>query len=80
MTAAAYARRSRRKAELPSSHPAVIANSRAITAASPTRTDGEIKGVFAKLKQWRRIATRYEKLAANFLGFIKIASIMLWLK
>jgi transposase len=25
---------------------------------------------FAKLKQWRRIATRYDKLAANFLGFI----------
>lgn len=39
-----------------------------------------IEGVFAKLKQWRRIATRYDKLAANFLGFIKIASIMLWLK
>ena len=34
----------------------------------------------AKLKQWRRIATRYDKLAANFLGFIKLASIMMWLK
>ncbi|MCM3420045.1 IS5/IS1182 family transposase, partial [Sphingopyxis alaskensis] len=34
----------------------------------------------AKLKQWRRIATRHDKLAANFLGFIKLASIMLWLK
>lgn len=39
-----------------------------------------IEGFFAKLKQYRRIATRYDKLAANFLGFIKIASIMLWLK
>jgi len=39
-----------------------------------------IEGFFAKLKQWRRIATRYDKLAANFLGFIKLASIMLWLK
>lgn len=39
-----------------------------------------IEGFFAKLKQWRRIATRYDKLAANFLGFVKIASIMLWLK
>ncbi|HEX7848724.1 MAG TPA: transposase, partial [Sphingomonas sp.] len=38
------------------------------------------EGFFAKLKQWRRIATRYDKLAANFLGFIKLASIMLWLK
>ena len=39
-----------------------------------------IEGFFAKLKQWRRIATRYDKLAAHFLGFIKLASIMLWLK
>ena len=39
-----------------------------------------IEGFFAKLKQYRRIATRYDKLAANFLGFIKLASIMLWLK
>lgn len=39
-----------------------------------------IEAFFARLKQWRRIATRYDKLAANFLGFIKLASIMLWLK
>lgn len=39
-----------------------------------------IEGFFARLKQWRRIATRYDKLASNFLGFIKLASIMLWLK
>lgn len=39
-----------------------------------------VEGFFAKLKQWRRIATRYDKLAQNFLGFIKIASIMLWIK
>ena len=39
-----------------------------------------IEGFFAKLKQWRRIATRSDKLAANFLGFVKLASIMMWLK
>lgn len=39
-----------------------------------------IESFFAKLKQWRRIATRYDKLAANYLGFVKLASIMLWLK
>ncbi len=39
-----------------------------------------IEGFFAKLKQWRRIATRYDKLAASFLGFVKLASIMLWIK
>ncbi len=35
-----------------------------------------IEGFFAKLKQWRRIATRYDKLAASFLGFVKLASIV----
>lgn len=39
-----------------------------------------IESFFARLKQWRRIATRYDKLAASFLGFLKIAAIMLWLK
>jgi transposase len=39
-----------------------------------------IEGFFAKIKQWRRIATRYDKLAATFLGFIKLAAIMLWIK
>ena len=39
-----------------------------------------IEAFFAKLKQWRRIATRYDKIAANFLGFVKLAAIMLWLK
>ena len=39
-----------------------------------------IEGFFARIKQWRRIATRYDKLAANFLGFVKLASIMLWIK
>jgi transposase len=39
-----------------------------------------IESFFAKLKQWRRIATRYDKLARTFMAFVKIASIMLWLK
>jgi hypothetical protein len=28
----------------------------------------------------RRIATRYDKLAANYLAFIKLASIRLWIR
>ena len=39
-----------------------------------------IEAFFARLKQWRRIATRYDKLAANFLGFVTLASIMSWIK
>ena len=39
-----------------------------------------IEGFVARLKQWRRIATRYNKLVVNFLGFVELASIMLWLR
>lgn len=35
---------------------------------------------FNKLKQFRRIATRYEKLSRNFLSFALLASIMILLK
>lgn len=33
-----------------------------------------------KLKQFRRIATRYDRLPENFLAMIKLASIRLWMK
>jgi transposase len=33
-----------------------------------------------KLKQYRRVATRYEKTARNFLAFVHVASIMILLK
>jgi transposase len=33
-----------------------------------------------RLKQFRRIATRYEKRAANYLGFVHLACIMIWLR
>jgi transposase len=32
------------------------------------------------LKQYRRVATRYEKTARNFLGFVHAASIMILLR
>jgi len=34
-----------------------------------------IERFFNKIKQCRRVATRYDKLAANYLAFIKLASI-----
>jgi transposase len=33
-----------------------------------------------KIKQCRRVATRYDKLAANYLAFVKLASIRIWLR
>jgi transposase len=35
---------------------------------------------WARLKQYRRVATRYEKTARNFLAFVHVASIMVLLK
>lgn len=32
-----------------------------------------------RLKQWRAIATRYEKRAANYKAMVLIASLMIWL-
>lgn len=37
-----------------------------------------IERFFNKLKHFRRIATRYDKLANSFFGFVQIASIRLW--
>ena len=35
---------------------------------------------FNKIKQRRRVAARYDKLAADYLAFIQLASIRLWLR
>lgn len=38
-----------------------------------------VERCFNRLKQFRRIATRYEKNADNYLAMLTIASILLWL-
>jgi transposase len=39
-----------------------------------------IERFFCKLKHFRRVATRFDKLARNFLAAVLIASTRLWLK
>lgn len=39
-----------------------------------------VERFFNKLKQFRRIATRYDKLGANFFALIKIAAVRIWLR
>jgi transposase len=39
-----------------------------------------VERFFNKIKQCRRVATRYDKLAVNYLAFIQLASIRLWLR
>ena len=38
-----------------------------------------IERLFNKLKNWRRVATRYDKTAESYLGFVALASVKLWL-
>lgn len=39
-----------------------------------------IERFFSKLKHFRRVATRYDKLAANFQAMVQLASMRLWLR
>jgi putative transposase len=39
-----------------------------------------VERFFNKLKQFRRVATRYDKLLANFIGFVTIAAIAILLR
>ncbi len=38
-----------------------------------------VERLFSKLKNWRRVATRYDKTRESYLGFVAIASIKLWI-
>ena len=38
-----------------------------------------VERLFNKLKNWRRVATRYDKTKESYLGFVAIASIKLWI-
>ena len=37
-----------------------------------------IERAFAHLKDWRRVATRYDKLARNFASTVALAAIIIW--
>jgi len=43
------------------------------------KTRNRVERLINRLKQFRRIATRYEKRAENYAAMLTIASILLWL-
>jgi transposase len=43
------------------------------------RARNRVERIFNRIKQCRRVATRYDRLAANYLAFVQLASIRLWL-
>lgn len=44
------------------------------------RDRNRVERMFAKLKQHRRIATRYDKTVLSFESFVNLAATRLWLK
>ena len=42
------------------------------------RERNTVEWTINRLKQWRRIATRYEKRAANYRAMVVLASVLLW--
>jgi transposase len=39
-----------------------------------------VERLFSRLKQFRRVATRYDKLDAHFLAFVQLTAAVLWLR
>jgi transposase len=39
-----------------------------------------VENLWARLKEWRAVATRYEKTAISFLGVLHLAAALDWLK
>jgi len=44
------------------------------------RQRNQVERFFARIKHFRRIATRYEKLARHYLAMVTLASIVIWLR
>jgi transposase len=44
------------------------------------RSRNLIERFFKKIKHYRRIATRYDKLAENYLAALKLVAVRIWLK
>jgi transposase len=43
------------------------------------RERNAVERLVGRLKEYRRIATRYDKLAASYLAFVQLAAIRMWL-
>ncbi len=44
------------------------------------RDRNKVERFFSRLKQFRRLATRYDKTASSFLGMLHFVSALLWLR
>jgi transposase len=64
----------------PAEKPAPVGSVNWSAAPYLYRARNRVERFFNRIKQCRRIATRYDRLAANYLAFVQLASIRLWLR
>jgi transposase len=62
---------------------AVIPSTRSRKTPIPHDTEAyrdrnRIERAFCRIKDWRRIATRYDKLAINFASAVALAAVIIW--
>ena len=69
-----------RKAHGPTSRHGAIATKLICFRPYLYRVRNLVERFFNRIKHCRRVATRYDKLAANDLAFVQLASIRLWLR
>ena len=62
-----------------SSQSEVTRNNRDDSTEDCTLERNRVERLINRLKQYRRIATRYEKYAVNYLAMLMIGAIRLWL-
>ena len=61
-------------------HPATVQSQRADLLRISIELEILVERFFSRIKHWRRVGTRYDELAANYLAFVQLASIRLWLR
>ena len=72
-------KRSRGEASHRSSHPRPTAKEQRQTDFALYRERNLIERFFGKLKQYRGIATRFDKLATTFMAGVLLVSVLIWL-
>ena len=80
MTLTGAGRSSNNRARGPTFRRSAIEKSRFAFSPYLYRARNLVERFFNKLKQCRRVAIRYDKLAADYLAFVKLAAIRIWLR
>jgi transposase len=65
------------------SRPAIPAKSNETAVSCPDwiyTNRNMVERLWARLKEWRAVATRYEKTATSFLGVLNLAATLDWIK